>query len=32
VESKTEQVWFVPHTDQPVADITLQYFQPKTGK
>lgn len=30
VESKTEQVWFVPHTDQPVADITLQYFQPKT--
>jgi hypothetical protein len=32
VESKTEQVWFVPHTDQPVADITLQYYQPKTGK
>lgn len=32
VESKTEQVWFVPLSEQPVADITLQYYQPKTEK
>lgn len=28
-ESKTEQVWFAPASDTPVADITLRYFHPK---
>jgi hypothetical protein len=28
-DSKTEQVFFAPVSDQPVADITLRYFHPK---